>query len=358
MHTHVGSDAREDIASPHATGSATQIAFALAKDSRLHYRPLFDSLGFPAGGNEWIDISGMDEPEWEKTLYEVNPSVLVTCWGTPAIPENYARDPKTSLRYVCHLAGGLRPIIPRCLIERGVSVSNWGTSISHSVAEHAILLVLALLRNLPAWNSYFDHWPGQITPFTASILNTRSLRGKRVGLHGFGAIACELVAMLKPFQVELASYSKGVPASVFAQHSVRRCDSLEELFSGSDVLIECEALNPYSRGSVSEKILRLLPDGAIFVNVARGQIVDQGALVRLATEKRLSIALDVYEEEPLPLDSPLRRTPHTLLSPHIAGPTMDSFPILAQWAAKNIESYLDGGKIEGLVNLDAYDRIT
>lgn len=358
MHTHVGTDAGEVASSPIPIGQTTPIAFALAEDSKLHYMPLFDSVGFPAREHEWIDFSTMDEPEWEKTLYELNPAVLVTCWGTPAIPEHYARDPRTSLRYVCHLAGGLRPIIPRCLIERGVRVSNWGTSISHSVAEHAMLLVLGLLRNLPAWNSYIDQWPEQITPFAASILNTRSLRGKRVGLHGFGAIACELVEMLKPFKVELASYSKGVPKALFAQHGVRRCDSLEELFSGSDVLIECEALNSCSRGSVTEEILRLLPEGGIFVNVARGQIVDQSALMRLATEGRLGIALDVYEEEPLPVDSPLRRTPLTLLSPHIAGPTMDSFPILAQWAAKNIQSYLDGGKIEGLVNLDAYDRIT
>ncbi len=337
---------------------AEKILFALTAESKKQYLPLFSSIGFKALDYDWIDISSIDAPAWEKALFQIKPTVLVTCWGTPAIPESFARSPDLSLRYICHLAGGVKPMIPRHLIERGVLVSNWGTSISYAVAEHAILLVLAALRNLPTWNSFLDQWPDKITPFACSVLHTRSLRGRRVGLHGFGAIARELVAMLKPFQVELASYSSGVPRSLFEQHGVRCCDSLEELFSGSEVLIECEALTSRSRGSVTEKILRLLPEDAVFVNVGRGRVVDEGALARLASEGRLNVGLDVYDQEPLSLDSPLRQTPHTLLSPHIAGPTLDGFPILSRFAVENIRRYLDGGKIQGLVTLDAYDRST
>ncbi len=149
-----------------------------------------------------------------------------------------------------------------------------------------------------------------------------------------------------------------MPRSLFEQYGVRSCDSLEELFSGSEVLIECESLTQRSQGSVTEAILRLLPEDAVFVNVGRGRIVDEDALARLASEGRLRVGLDVYEQEPLPADSPLRRTPHTLLSPHIAGPTLDGFSILSRFAVENIRSYLEGGKIQGQVTLDAYDRST
>ncbi len=175
--------------------TAEKIVFALTEESRKQYLPLFSSIGFSALDYDWIDISPMDASAWEQALFQIKPTVLVTCWGTPAIPEGFARSPHMPLRYVCHLAGGVKSIVPRHLIERGVLVSNWGTSISYAVAEHTILLVLGALRNLPAWNSCLDQWPKNITPFACLTLNTRSLRGRRVGLHGFGAIARELVAM-------------------------------------------------------------------------------------------------------------------------------------------------------------------
>lgn len=80
----------------------------------------------------------------------MKPAVLVTGWGTPKLPDSHAALDALSLRHVCRLAGGVKPLVPRRLIERGVLVSNWGESISYTIAEHAVLLVLGLLRNLPA----------------------------------------------------------------------------------------------------------------------------------------------------------------------------------------------------------------
>ena len=335
-----------------------RIALALGPESKAQFLPQFDAAALPPADYAWIDLPELTETAWEECLFEQRPTLLVTGWGTPAIPGRFARSPEMSLRYICHLAGSVRQIVPRALVERGVRVSNWGTAISGSVAEHAVLLTLAALRNLPAWDDYMRRWPQRDEPHTYLPLETRTLRGKRVGLHGFGSIARELVGMLRAFGAEVSSYSWGVPPALFERYGVRRCDSLETLFSGSDVLIECEALTAHNQGTVNAAMLRRLPAGAVFVNVGRGHVVDEAALAQVAAERGLRLGLDVYCEEPLPASSPLRALPGALLSPHIAGPARDAFGGLCQFALANLRRHLLGEPIEAEVTLEVYDRST
>ena len=338
--------------------STDNVVFALAGDSRDKAMALFDERGFPDVPYQWLNHAGKSPEEWEEALLEVRPTVLVIGWGSRGLSESFARHPDSGLRYVCHLAGTVREFVPRSLIERGVLVSNWGSSISHTVAEHAILLALAALRSLPRWAPYLQEWPTHRLPPPRRAMQTRSLRGKRVGLHGFGAVARELVVLLEAFGAKVSAYSLGVPVRIFTENGVHQCANLEELFATSEVIIECEALTPATQGSVNEKLLRLLPEGAAFINVARGALVDEAALARVAPERGLRLALDVYEREPLPLDSSLFSLPDTVLSPHIAGPTEDSFPAMWDFAMRNISQFLAGGEIEGLVTPEVYDRCT
>ena len=293
----------------------------------------------------------MAAAEWRRHLVEIGPEILVTAWDTPHFPEDLAAQPDLPLRYVCHLTGGVR-LLPRQLLERGVLVSNWGDAASHDVAEHAMLLTLAALRNLSLWGPFVPRLPAD----RCLELRTRSLRRKRVGLHGFGLIARRLVWMLKAFGPEICAYSGGVPRELYEQHGVQAAASLEDLFARSEVLIECEALTPATRGSVTAAILDLLPPDAVFVNVGRGAVVDEPALTRRAAQGLVRVALDVFVDEPLAADSELYRTPNALLSPHIAGPTSDTFPLCGNLALDNVRQFLQGGKIAGLVTLEAYDR--
>lgn len=306
---------------------------------------------FPS--STWVDVSNIGADQWERLLFEVRPAILITGWGTPDIPERFARWSELPLRYICNVTGGIKSFVPRCLLERGILVSNWGTTISHTIAEHAMLLTLGALRNLPLWNGFMD-MPADRT----STLRTQSLRGKRIGLHGFGGIARELVGLLKPFRVELAAYSFGVPRQLFEDHDVRFCESLEELFSISNVIIECEALTPQSRGSVTEAIFSLLPNDGAFINVGRGAVVDEAGLVQLAAAGKIRVALDTFQQEPLPSESALLRIPGALLSPHIAGPTTDGFALCGEFAMTNLRHYLRGEMVDGAVTLEIYDRST
>lgn len=288
-------------------------------------------------------------------LLESGAEVLMSCWATPPLPEDLPVGGEGELRYVCHLAGSVKSLVPRSLIERGLKVTNWGGSVSRTVAECALLLILSALRRSSYW-AVAMHREGKWKDKYAVI--TESLFERTVGFHGFGAIARQLVPLLKPFNVQISSYSPGVADEIFAQYGVRRCDSLAELFSGNDILVELAASTPETFRSVNEDILRLIRPGGVFVNVGRGAIVDEAALARVAKEGRIEVALDVYDVEPLPVESPLRGLPNVTLLPHLGGPTKDRRKDSGLLCRNNLQRYLVGQPLEAEVTLDVYDRTT
>tara|TARA_R100000027_G_scaffold683_3_gene784 strand:- start:2936 stop:3994 length:1059 start_codon:yes stop_codon:yes gene_type:complete len=342
---------------PKGTHTGT-LLFALSERERRIFFPDFDFSVNCLGGLEaaMIDPSTLDAAGWEDALTEFNPRVLVTAWSGKTVPEQWYDSRGCALEYVCHVTGSVRKVVPRTLLERELCVTNWGATITHTIAEHALLMVLGLLRNVPLWESALDREEHAL-PLSRN-LKTRSLRGKRVGIHGFGAIAREIARLLKPFQVELCAYSQGVPDSHFVAHEVIQLKRLESLFEQCDVVIECEGLTPENRGVVDEAMLRRLPRDAVFVNVARADLTDEEALYRLAQEGDIRLGLDVFQEEPLRRDSPMRSLSGAWISPHIAGPTWDTYPVCGEHALQNIRKFSKGAALSGVVDLAIYDRST
>lgn len=308
-----------------------------------------------AKGCRVLEDGELGAGDWLSTLREARPRVLVTGWGTPSLPESWLAAPECTLRYVCHVTGSVRRLVPRSFIVNGGVVSNWGALVSPQVAEHALLLALAALRNQPAWRPFIlDSASGR----RSHELNTRSLFGRHVGLHGFGSVARALLALLRPFGVTVRAYSAGVPESLMRAQGVQPCTSLKELFAASEVLFECEALNPDTAGSVNEEALGALPAGAVFVNVGRGAVVQEDALLAAARAGRVRLALDVVAHEPLSAQSPFMALGDAVVSPHIAGPTTDRYPDCGKRAVENLRQYLSGETPADLLSLAAYDRAT
>jgi phosphoglycerate dehydrogenase-like enzyme len=256
------------------------------------------------------------------------------------------------LRYVCHLTGSIRKLVPRELIERGLVVTNWGGSISATVAECTLMLILMALRRASYW-SVAMHRDGA---WKDGNTVTQSLLGRRVGIHGFGSISQCLVPMLRSFTSRIQAYSPNIPDEIFSNLDVKRLGTLEELFAESDVVVELAAATPENYHIVTENHLRMIPEGGVFVNVGRGCVVDEDGLVRVAREGRLQIALDVFEQEPLPADSPLRGLPNVTLLPHLGGPTRDRRRDAGAFALKNLRAFLRGEPLDAVVTLEVYDR--
>ena len=317
--------------------------------------PMWAELESLLPGYRRIQLPLAHPDQWVRLWRETpGANILVSAWQTPSLNGVLTLADLQSLRYVCYLAGSVRKLVPRELVNRGVVVTNWGSSISATVAECALMLILMALRRASHWAVAMH----RDAAWKNGAPETQSLLERRVGIHGFGAISQHLVPMLRPFTDEIYTYSPRVPDEILAGHGVKRIETLEELFSTSDVVVELAAATPENLRVVTEAHLRMIPQGGVFVNVGRGCVVDEAALARVAREGKLQVALDVYDQEPLPADSPFRGMPNVTLLPHLGGPTRDRRRDSGALALKNLRAFLRGEPQEAVISLDIYDRST
>jgi len=297
-----------------------------------------------------IDPTDLTAESFARELAATNPEVLVTCWRTPPLPT--ALPPR--LRYVCYLAGSVKNLVTRAQLERGLLLTNWGGSISRTVAECALFHTLACLRLAPHWTMLLHRDGG----WRDGWERVGSLFQRRVGIHGFGPAARAFVKLVRPFDCPVSVFAPDVDDPVAKQHGVARAASLDSVFADNDVIIELGPLIPATIGSVTERHLRLIRPGGVFVNVGRAALVDEAALLRVAREGKIFIGLDVYHEEPLPVDSGFRGLPNVSLTPHIAGPTPDRHSDASDFALRNLHAYAANQPLEAVITPEIYDRST
>ncbi|OHB51595.1 MAG: hypothetical protein A2Y10_03095 [Planctomycetes bacterium GWF2_41_51] len=309
-------------------------------------------------GNSWpfrleICESHRGSQEVIKEINRYESEVLLTAWSTKPLPVDLLEQ-APSLKYIAHVCGTVCGFIPREVIQKGLVVTNWGDSITRTVAEHCLLQILACLRRATKYQIGMHcrkEWkPVKYEAFT--------LFDKKVGIHGFGASARELVKLLKPFGCKISSYSPNVPDEYFKEYNIIRSKSLEDLFSKNTIIVDLAALTPKTRAIVTGRLLRMIPAGGVFINSGRGAVIDEAALARIAHEGMIQIAIDVFDKEPLPADSPLRGCENVFLTPHIGGPTIDERKVCGLHALKNIEAYFKGEKQRSIIGLSEYDRMT
>jgi len=297
-----------------------------------------------------IDPTPLSDAAFDRELSAFDPDIVLGCWQTPPLPGTLP----ARLRYVCYITGSVKKMITRAHLERGLVVTNWGGSISRTVAEAALFHILACLRNASHW-AVAMHQPG-VGAWKNGLTDARSLFCRSVGIHGFGPAARELVGLLRGWNCPVTAFAPDLTAELAQAHQVARAPSLEALFAGNEIIVELAPLIPATLGIVTEPLLRLIRPGGVFVNVGRGAVVDEAALVRLAREDRISIGLDVYATEPLPADHALRTLPRVSLTPHTAGPTIDRYPDAGAFALRNLQAHVDGRPLEAVVTPEIYDQ--
>jgi phosphoglycerate dehydrogenase-like enzyme len=294
------------------------------------------------------DPSTLNAAEVQRTLADFNPEVLVAAWKTPLLPAVLP----DKLRYVCHLCGTIKRLVTRRHLEQGLLVSNWGGSISRIVAEWALFHTLSCLRRATTW-ALAMHLEGG---WKDRNTETASLFGRTIGIHGFGMVARELVLLLRPFDVRVRVFAPDVDAEAERVWGVQHCASLDALFAENDIVIELAPLIPETKGIVTEHLLRLIRSGGVFVNVGRGAVVDETALLRIAREGRIQVGLDVFAHEPLPIDSEFRGLRNVTLTPHLAGPTTDRRCDAGRFALRNLHAYSTGQPLEAVITPEVFDQ--
>jgi len=300
---------------------------------------------------EWQELPDYPEASFAEELFQRNPEVLIGGWGTPRLPNPLP----SNLRYVLYVAGAVKGIVSREHLEQGLIITNWGNSISRIVAEAALMHILNCLRQTNHWTLHMHVTKG----WNEDAPPAWSLYGRRVGIYGFGFIARALSKLLVPFGGQVTTFAPGVPDDILAEHGVTRAESLEALFAENPVVVNLAPLTAETTDTIKREHLMALPASeGVLVSVGRGPVLNEAALIEVAQSGRIQFALDVFHEEPLPADSPLRGLANVMLTPHRAGPTDDRMRDAGEFALKNLRAYGNDEPLLAVVTPEIYDAST
>ena len=264
----------------------------------------------------------------------------VLMWAWPDL-DDATLDQAPNLRFVGQI-NTTRTTVRTCL-TRGVTISEVRHCWSPAVAEMALALILCGLRKVSDYHAAMrraeERWVRQ-TPADIDPLE-RELAGMAVGIVGFGRIGQRLAELLRPFHVTLRIYDPFIPEAIARKHHASPAPLLD-LARESDVVVLCAANTEEARHLVDREVIAAFKANAVLVNVGRSMLVDTQALLERLEQGDLIAMLDVFDQEPLEPDSPLRRVPNAYLTPHRAGGLYSSIGRALTMLADDLEAFLAG----------------
>lgn len=245
---------------------------------------------------------------------------VITGWGSPTFTEEVL-DQANRLRLVAHSAGTIKKLLPPHVFQRGVAVTHAAGAIAPAVAEMTITLILLSLRQVHVLDRQMKAglpW----REIKASGL-AQEIKGNRVGVVGAGYTGRETIWRLKALGADVWVYDPYLTDARATALGVHRAE-LDDLFRDCPIVTMQAPPTAETHRMIGARQLALLRDGAIFINTARSHTVDQDALLAELRTGRFLAALDVFDQEPLPEDSPFRQLDNVILTPHVAGATAQS----------------------------------
>jgi len=304
----------------------------------------------------WKRVAGRRvTPAMRAALREAE--ALVTTWDSPRFGEELV-SLAPRLRLVAHCGGEVKGRFARPLFSR-LTIANAPGPMAPGVAELAVAFLLMAARRID------DYREALRRPSNAvyAALHTHgagreTVRGRTVGLLGLGRIGRETARLLEPFGPRLLAHDPYVAPRV-ARASGVSLVSLRRLLRESELLVVAAGLTDETRGLLDGKALRLLPDGATVVNVARGGIVELTALAAEVRSGRLRCALDVTDPlEPLPVRHPLRRMRGAVLTPHVGAAAGEVRRAMADIVLDGLERFFRGEGVRTRVTPRRLERMT
>jgi len=288
------------------------------------FMPQYVKEYLAAKGEVIYNSTGHNLTSAELGEYLEDVDVVIGCWGMPCV-NSEALAKANRLKTVAYFGGSVAAIVSPELYAKGIKVLSGNLMFAESVAEGVIAYAMASMRNIPQYSTRLQNG-GWHEPEDTS----KGLLDAKVSLIGFGAIPSFLCPMLKPFRCSIRAFDKYAPQEKFDALGVERVDNLEELFRDADIVSVHLPKTAETKDMIDGHLLSLIPDGALFINTARGAVIKENELVAELAKGRFKAALDVFQQEPLAEDSPLRKMDNVLLMPHMAGPTLDRRPIIAR----------------------------
>ncbi|WOF24035.1 NAD-dependent formate dehydrogenase [Microbacterium betulae] len=295
-------------------------------------------------GHRFVVTSDKEGPdsEFERLLPEADVVISQPFWPAYLDADRLAKARR--LRLAVTAGVGSDHVDLGAAIERGITVAEVTYSNSLSVAEHAVMQILALVRDyLPAhdivraggWN------------IADAVKRSYDIEGMEVGVVAAGRIGRAVLERLKPFGVRLAYFDKHrLPADVEKELGTTYHDDVRALTAAVDVLSIHAPLQPETYRLFDDELIGTMRRGSYIVNTARAAIVDRDAVVRALESGRLAgYAGDVWYPQPPPADHPWRSMPHEAMTPHMSGSSLSAQARYAAGTREILEAFFDGTPI-------------
>lgn len=314
------------------------VAFAMpdATFRRVFAEPEIDRIRHAGRLLRDTPIAAFDAADVADVLAEVE--VLVTGWEAPLIdPGVLDRTPR--LRAIVHAAGSVKHHVTPACWERGIVVTSAADVNARPVAEYTVAMILLAGKNvLQLAGALHD----RRKPFEPDALFPRMGNyRKRIGIIGASRIGREVIRLLQPYDVQVVVADPFLTAGEADALEVERAE-LPELLATCDVVSLHAPSLPETRHLLDRAALDLLQPGTTLINTARGELIDQDALVDRVGKGDIFAVLDVTTPWTLPAEHPFYDNPNVLLTPHLAGSLGVEFTRLAAAAADEVERIADG----------------
>ncbi|WP_459194238.1 hydroxyacid dehydrogenase [Halosimplex sp. J119] len=262
--------------------------------------------------------------------------VLVTGWGSPCVTADVL-SAADDLDLVAHTGGSVASLVSEAVYDAGVPVVSANDVMADHTAEHALTLLLAQLRAVPQLDRAMADgaWDPDV--------DIRTLHEAEVGLVGLGTIGRKLLDHFAAFEPSVAVYDPYVDSEDLEQWPFASLGDLDDALD-SEVVSLHAARTEETIGMIDADRLAQIPDGALLLNTARAELIEETPLLETLRSGRISAAFDVYHEEPLPADHELRSLDSVLVTPHVGGSEIR--PPLTAAVLDDVERYQNDEPLE------------
>ena len=294
------------------------------------------------------EVIGVDSPE-ESAQHIADADVYFVAWCV-----DEAIEKGVNLRWVHKFAAGVEECVSNpAFAEREILLTNTRRVFAVPISQHAIALMLALAHKLPVYHTEqaAEQWDGLLNPFQRGHIE---LDGKTMFVVGLGGIGTEIARRGHGLGMRVVATRRSSREGPDFVDYVGLSDELLELAKQSTVVVNALPLTNETRGMFDAAFFAALPKGALFVNIGRGETVNNDDLVAALESGHLGGAgLDVTHPEPLPVGHKLWTMPNVILTPHVANSSDMTIRRAALLAFENLRRYVDGDRMLNVVDLEA-----
>jgi len=278
-----------------------------------------------------------------------NSTIIITSWGSPEItPSIFKSAPE--LKFIMHAAGSIKSYVKKEVIEKGVKVSSCSGVLGKFVAITTLGLILISVKKIFWWSDFIKE-TGKWRDNEKLMKYTDEINGVNIGIISMSNVGRNLLNLLRQFTGKIYVYDPYWTEEQIKTYGGIKVKSLMEIAGKCEIIALCAPLTEETKGMIRKEFFKNMKDGSVFINTARGAIIDQNALIEELKKERIFACLDVTYPEPPEKNSPLYNLKNLIISLHITGCVHSGLKELGKFSVEEIERFLKGEKLENEIKL-------